>query len=138
MSLAAPHAPRFAPSATDREAICDALADVALDDGTTLTVTAYPPMTPTPFAAWPRWAVSNYSAAGRLAAVADHEFDVFVVLPASSPDVTTEVADDLLDRVIGALWSLGRITTAQPVQVLFDTTKTAAPALQIRVIPHLC
>ncbi len=136
MSLAAPApaAPMLAPSDTVREAICAALRTVVLPDGTRLDVSRHAPQTPSPFCAWPKWAVSTYVGA-RLAIVADHEYDVLVLLPSPDQATTTELGDTTLAAVVTALWPLGRITTAQPAQVLFDAGQ-GIPALQIRLIPH--
>lgn len=136
MSLASPtvSSSPLAPSSVVRESICDALRTVVLEDGTTLSVSASAPQTPEAFAAWPKWAVSNYTGA-RLGIVASHEYDVIVLLPSPDQMTTTELGDQVLALVVGALWSLGVITVAQPAQVLFDTGQSI-PALQIRVIPH--
>lgn len=133
MSLASPRVLSELDSATAaRDAICDALAMVA-----GLTVTRSAPVTPAPGCTWPKWALTNYTG-GTLLSVASHEFDVLVLLPNSGdPGQLTSDADDLLSRVVAALWPVGVITTAQPASVVFDNNQSM-PALQVRVIPHLC
>lgn len=137
MSLAAPSqalAAGYAPSRADRQAICDRLATVVLADGTTLHPLMTAPRTPSAYDAWPKYAQSTYVGA-RLGVVGEHEFDVLVLLPDIDQESLIDAGDEVLAVTVEALWSLGRVTTAQPVQVAFDQ-RQSSPAIQIRVIPH--
>jgi hypothetical protein len=93
------------------------------------------PDNPTAFDAWPRWALSDYRA-GRLGAVAAHQYDVLVILPAGYEPDTVGQGDSLLDRITAGLWDVAEIQTAEPVQLSFGN-QTPMPALRIRVIPRV-
>jgi hypothetical protein len=133
MSLAAP-GPRLAapvgPATTTRDAIVEALEAVPK-----LTVHRQAPDNPVAWDAFPRWAVTSYTG-GRLGWLAVHEYDVLVILPAGYEPDSVHEGDVLLDLVAVALASVGRVPTAEPVQLTFQTG-TAMPALRVRVVPHL-
>lgn len=120
----------LSPAPTARQVIVDALSTV---EG----VTAYPsaPDNPSSWDAFPRWALSTYTA-GRLGSPAVHEYDALVILPAGYEPDTVAQGDSLLDQVAAALWSVAEVQTADPVQLTFGTT-TAVPALRIRCVPRI-
>lgn len=118
------------PATTARQAIVDALSTV---DG--LHVYPSVPDQPQPFDAFPRWSITNYTG-GRLTYLAVHEYDALVVLPAGYEPDTVAQGDSLLDLVVMALQPVGRVETAEPIRLTFDTG-TAAPALRVHVVPHL-
>jgi hypothetical protein len=121
------------PAADARTAICDALQ--AVDQ---LTVTRAAPDNPVAFCAWPKWSTSGF-VGGRLAHPAIHEYDVIVTLPAGYEPETVEAGDSLLDQVVTALWEIGEVTTALPIQVAFDQARAQTmPAFQVHVIPDTC
>lgn len=132
MSLARPLAAAdpIGPASSSRAAIVAALQTI---DG--LNVHSSAPDTVSPWDAFPRWALTNYTG-GRLRWLAVHEYDALVVLPAGYEPDTVEQGDSMLDRVATALATVGVVQTAEPIRLTFDTG-TAVPALRVRVVPHL-
>lgn len=119
------------PAAPARELLVAALNTVP-----EITAYATAPDNPVAWDAFPRWALSNYSNAGRLGSPAVHEYDVLVILPAGYEPDTVAQGDSLLDQVAEALWPIAEVRTADPVQLTFGTT-SAVPALRIRVLPRI-
>lgn len=131
MSLAQPYvADPIGPASSSRAAIVAALRTVAQ-----LNVHESAPDTPSPWDAFPRWAITNYTG-GRLTWIAVHEYDALVILPAGYEPDTVAQGDSVLDLVAAALATVGIVQTAEPIRLTFDSA-TAVPALRIRVVPHL-
>jgi hypothetical protein len=109
------------------------VAALARVDGINAHATA--PDNPVAFDAFPRWALSDFHR-GRLGLVAQHEYDVLVILPAGyEPDTVTQ-GDSLLDTVARALWDVADIQNADPIQLTFGN-QSPMPALRIRVVPRV-
>lgn len=113
-----------------REAIKSALATV---DGLIPTDTT--PNAPTPGATWPRWVQTRFT--GKLAYVPVSDYDVFVVLPAGTNEVSVEAGDGLMVTVSEALYKIGTVEYCQPVTIQFDDGHTM-PGLQFRMTPLVC
>lgn len=114
----------LAPADT-RQAIVDALASVP-------GLVGYPsvPDVPTEGAAWPTWVQSTFT--GVLAVPGVPAYDVYVLLPAGYRAETVEQGDSLLAQVAAALWPIGHLELAEPVQVRFENHSTY-PGLRIRM-----
>jgi hypothetical protein len=115
---------------TGRDVIGEALATVP-----GLIPTDTTPKAPTPGAAWPRWVQTTF--AGKLHRVAVSAYDVLVVLPAGTNEITVESADGLMEDIATALMKIGTVESCQPVALTFDEG-TTMPGLQFRCTPVVC
>lgn len=110
---------------TARGALVAALATV---DG----VTAYPtaPNQATAGAAWPKWVQTTYD--GHIDVLGRDTYEVLVTLPASYAEQTVDEGDGFRDVVAFALFSVARVTFAEPAQITFNDRQTM-PGLRLRV-----
>lgn len=117
------------PATAAREAIAGALATVP-------GVSAYPsaPDNPHELDAFPRWALTNYTG-GKLRALAVHEYDALIILPAGYEPDTVNQGDTLLDAAATALMRVGEVRQADPITAQFGAG-ASMPALRIRVVPR--
>lgn len=120
----------FTPAPDARARLVAALAVV---EGVTAHASA--PDNPAAFDAFPRWALSDFHR-GRLGFVAEHNYDVLVILPAGYEPDTVNEGDSLLGRIVAALWDVADVGNADPIQLTFGN-QLPMPALRIRVIPRV-
>lgn len=134
MKLANPQRAQAMGPATDvRDALVAALALV--DTPRALNVHRTAPDQPQPWDAWPRWSTSTFTG-GRLTYLAVHEYDALVCLPPSYEPDTVDAGDSLLAQVVAAVYTVGRVETAEPIRLTFDNG-TSTPALRVHVVPHM-
>jgi hypothetical protein len=111
--------------ADTRAAIVAALSGVA-----GLVASTSVPDAPVAGSAWPTWVQSTFS--GYLGSPGVPAYDVYVLLPAGYRQETVEQGDSLLAQVVTALWPIGTVELAEPVQVRFSN-QTHMPGLRIRL-----
>lgn len=78
---------------------------------------------------WLVWTASDYVNY----CVAETAWAVYVALPAGPPAATAEAGDALADQVAAALWTVGKVTRAEPWAIPAEPGQATVPALRLIV-----
>lgn len=108
-------------NAADRAVIVDALKTVP-----ELSVTRTTPDTIAPMTAWPAWSETRWTNP----CVTSSEWFVFVIVPNGSTEATVDAADEAMEAVSDALWTVAKVVRREPWRIPLEPGQQTVPVVR--------